>query len=294
VFLALYFAVRLNHPAPARISTYTQITTDGRAKTIGGTDGSRIYFNQLQTRGIAEVSVSGGVEEPVQLGIKDPWSGDVSPDGSTLLIISQAVGQGPADSLWSFRLLGGVLHHLADAVLSAAWSPDGEKIVYASANGDIDVMRRDGSDAHRIASPGSYLKSIAWSPNGNTIRYSKDGFLWEISPDGTNPHQLLPGWGKSPTQSSGDWSPDGRYFFVADGQIWLLQNRRGLGLNRPTASPSQLTFGPTVWDRPISSPDGKKIFASGRTRRGELVRFDPKSDQFKRFLAGISAEFVVF
>jgi Tol biopolymer transport system component len=49
-----------------------------------------------------------------------------------------------------------------------------------------------------------------------------------------------------------------------------------------------------VWDRPISSADGKRIFASGRTRRGELVRFDWKSKQFESFLAGISAEFVVF
>jgi len=293
VALAAYLAIRANDPAHWHISAYKQITNDGRAKSIGGTDGSRLYFTQLKTKGIAEVSVSGGVEAPVQLGMEDTWSGDVSPDGSTLLVISQAGGQGPADSLWSFRLVGGSLRHLADAVLSAAWSPDGGRIVYASANGDIVVMRRDGSEAHRIASLGGYLKAMAWSPDGNTIRFSKDGLLWEISAEGTNLRQLLPGWGKSPTQWSGDWSLDGRFFFVADGQIWLLQNGRGFGSSR-SASPSQLTFGPTVWDRPISSPDGKKIFASGRTRRGELVRFDTKSDQFKPFLNGISAEFVGF
>jgi Tol biopolymer transport system component/DNA-binding winged helix-turn-helix (wHTH) protein len=291
--LALTLAVLSHDPASPGIATYRQITTDGRGKSIGGTDGSRIYFTQLDTRGIAEVSVSGGVEAPLQLAIEDPWSGDVSPDGSTLLVISQASGQGPEDSLWSFRLVGGALRRLASAVLSSAWSPDGEKIVYASVNGDISVMRRDGSEAHRIASPGGYLKSIAWSPKGDAIRFSKDGFLWEISPDGTNLRQLLPGWSKSPTQWSGEWAPDGRFFFVADGQLWLLQDRRGFGSRLP-ASPVQLTFGPTVWDRPISSADGKRIFASGRTRRGELVRFDWKSKQFESFLAGISAEFVVF
>jgi len=291
--LAVYLTMLSNNSTHWRISTYTQITTDGQAKSIGGTDGSRVYFTQLKPRGIAEVSVSGGVEAPVQLGIEDTWSGDVSPDGSTLLVISQAGGQGPADSLWSFRLVGGSLRHLADSVLSSAWSPDGERIVYALANGDIFVMRRDGSEPHRIASIGGYLKSIAWSPDGSTIRFSRDGLLWEISADGNNLRRLLPGWGKSPTQWSGEWTPDGRFFFVADGQIWLLQNGRGFGSNLP-ATPSQLTFGPTVWDRPISSPDGKKIFASGRTRRGELVRFDTKSDQAKPFLSGISAEFVVF
>ena len=192
VLLAVYLAMQWDDPARLRVSTYAQITSDGRAKSIGGTDGSRIYFTQLQTGGVAEVSVSGGVEAPVQLGIEDPWSGDVSPDGSTLLIISQAGGQGPANSLWSFRLVGGAIHHLADSVVSSAWSPDGEKTVNASANGDIFVMGRDGSDAHRIASPGGYLKSLAWSPNGKTIRFSKDGLLWEIALDGTNLHQLLP------------------------------------------------------------------------------------------------------
>lgn len=292
VLLAGYLAIRSSHPAHLRISTYTQITDDGGAKSIGGTDGSRIYFTQLQTKGIEQVSVSGGAEAPLRLAIEDPWSGDVSPDGSTLLIRSQADGQGPANSLWSLRLVGGSLRRLGNAV-SSAWSPDGEKIVYAAVNGEIFVMRRDGSDAHRIASSGGYVMSIEWSLDGDTIRFSRDGLLWEISADGSNLRQLLPGWGKSPTQWSGEWTSDGRFVFVADGQIWLLEDHPGLGSNLP-ASPVQLTSGPTVWDRPISSPDGKKIFASGRTKRGELVRFDRKSGQFKPFLAGISAEFVSF
>jgi len=295
VCVAAYFVMRWDDPARLRIATYTQITTDGRAKSIGGTDGSRIYFTQLETSGIAEVSVSGGMVAPLPLPIQEPWSGDVSPDGSTLLIVSQAGGQGPADSLWTLRLVGGAVRRLANAVISSAWSPDGEKIVYSSANGDLFVMRRDGSEARRIATPGGDVSLIAWSPDGGRIRFSRDGLLWEISPEGANLHQMLPGWGKSPSQGCGEWVSDGRFYFVADGQIWALQDRRifGLGASRPP-SPVQLTFGPTVWDRPVASPDGKKLFASGRTRRGELVRFDTKSSQFKPFLGGISAEFVGF
>jgi DNA-binding winged helix-turn-helix (wHTH) protein/Tol biopolymer transport system component len=290
--LAVYFGTRLNGAAQLRISSYTQITHDGHTKFIGGTDGSRIYFTQDQPFGMAEVSVSGGVVAPILTALPNPWAGDVSPDGSTLLLISQVGGMGPADSLWSLRLLGGSLRHLADAV-SATWSPDGERIAYATASGDICVMHSDGSEAHRIASPGVYVKSLAWSLDGGTIRFSKEGILWEMTSSGSNLHQLLRGWGKSPSQWNGQWAQDGRFYFVADGQIWVIEERHGFGNSQPPA-PLQLTFGPMVWNRPIPSQDGKKIYASGRTNRGELVRFDRKSGRFQPFLAGISAEFVTF
>jgi len=290
--LAVYILARSVGAMPLRITAFTQITHDGHPKFIGGTDGSRIYFTQENAADIAEVSVSGGAVATIPVALQDPWAGDVSPDGSMLLVISEAGGQGPAKSLWSLRAVGGSVRHLANAI-SATWSPDGERIAYAATNGDVFLMRSDGSDAHRIASPGGYLKSLAWSPNGKLLRFSKEGLLWEMSSMGANLHQLLPGWGKSPTQGSGAWASDGRFYFVADGQIWFLDERHSLGESLP-AKPLQLTFGPIVWDRPIPSPNGRRLIASGRTNRGELVRFDAHSGQFQPFLAGISAEFVSF
>jgi Tol biopolymer transport system component/DNA-binding winged helix-turn-helix (wHTH) protein len=286
-----FFGWRRFHTTPSlRISTYTKITHDGHPKSLGGTDDSRIYFQWEDTGGIAEISVSGGAVARIQVALEHPRIGRVSPDGSTLLFTAEGNGKGPADSLWSLPVLGGPPRRLGNAV-SATWSPDGAMIAYGTASGDIYTVRRDGTEARRVASVGGYLKSVAWSPNGNAIRYSRDGLLWEISPDGANPRRLLPGWGKSPTQWSGEWARDGRFFFVADGQIWLLDERQGPGGAR---QPVQLTFGPTVWDRPMPSQDGKRIFASGRTKRGELVRFETISRQFQPFLAGISAEFVSF
>jgi Tol biopolymer transport system component/DNA-binding winged helix-turn-helix (wHTH) protein len=275
-----------------RISTYTKITHDGRPKSFGGTDESRVYFEWEDTGGIAEISVSGGAAAPIPVALEHPRIGEVSPDGSTLLFTSEGAGKGPADSLWTLPVLGGSPRRLGNAV-SATWSPDGTRVAYGTANGDIFIVRRDGSEAYRIASVGGYIKSLAWSPDGRAIRFSRDGLLWEISTDGVNLHQLLPGWGKSPTEWSGKWSRDGQFFFVADGQIWLLDQKPGLG-GTLAGQPIQLTFGPTVWDHPIPSLDGKKIFASARTKRGELVHFDARSGQFQPFLAGISAEFVVF
>ena len=200
---------------------------------------------------------------------------------------------GPADSLWSFHLIGGSLRRLASGGIDSAWSPDGLRVAFGTANGDIFVVRSDGTAEHKLATPGGYIRSLAWSPDGSKLRFSKDGVLWELSSDGSNFYQVLPGWSNSPSQYFGQWAPYSRYYFVSDGQIWALDQRPRLG-RIPAAKPVQLTFGPIVWDRPMLSRDGKKIFASGRTKRGELVRFDAKTKQFQPFLAGISAEFVTF
>ncbi len=293
LLLVAFVVVRLNRPSTLRISSYEQITDDGHAKTIGGTDGSRVYFTEESPHSVAEVSASGGAVEPIPVSVKEPWAGDVSPDGSTLLVISESGGMGPADSLWSFRLVGGSLRRLSEGAIDSAWSPDGLQIAYGNATGDIFVIRSDGTDEHKVASPGGYIRSLAWSPDGSRLRFSKDGVLWELSSDGSNFHQVLPGWSNSHSQYFGQWAPDGRYYFVSDGQIWALDQRPRLG-SIPPAKAVQLTFGPTVWDRPVLSRDGRKIFASGRTKRGELVRFDAKSKKFLPFLGGISAEFVTF
>lgn len=288
-----FAAMRLNRASTLRISTYEQITRDGRPKSIGGTDGSRVYFTEELPHSLAQVSVSGGAVEPIPVSVTEPWAGDISPDGSTMLVISQSGGMGPADSLWSFRMVGGSLRQMASSAIDSAWSPDGLRLAYGTATGDIFVMSRTGTEKHKLASPGGYIRSLAWSPDGTRLRFSRDGVLWELSLDGSNLHQVLPGWSRSPTQFFGQWAQDGRYYFVSDGQIWALDQRPRFGRIRP-AKPLQLTFGPTAWDRPVLSRDGRTIFASGRTERGQLVRFDAKSKQFQPFLGGISAEFVTF
>lgn len=290
--LVVWIAARLNRPSTLRIVKYQQITRDGRAKSIAGTDGSRVYFTEELPHTIAEVAVSGGAIEPVPVPLNEPWAGDISPDGSTMLVISQSQGMGPADSLWSFRLIGQSLRRLAPSAIDAAWSPDGSRVAYGTSTGDIFVIRSDGTDEHKLASPGGYIRSLSWSPDGSKIRFSKDGALWELSSDGSRLRQLLPGWSSSSPQV-GQWAQDGRYYFVADGQIWaLLQRPRFTGM--PAARPVQLTSGPIAWSRPVPARDGRSIFALGRARRGELVRFDLRSKQFYPFLGGISAEFVAF
>jgi Tol biopolymer transport system component len=61
-----------------------------------------------------------------------------------------------------------------------------------------------------------------------------------------------------------------------------------------TTTPKQLTTGLLNFSAPLPSLDGKKLFVVGQQRRGELVRYDLKTQQIAPFLGGVSASEVDF
>jgi Tol biopolymer transport system component/DNA-binding winged helix-turn-helix (wHTH) protein len=304
----------LPRPLPSlRISQYTQITRDGERKALFGTDGARLFFNSYPSeQPLAEVSVTGGEIAPIPLALQEPWVYDVSPDGTALLATSFDKGLG---RLWSVGAAGNPLRHLADGdngdIGSAAWSPDGSSVAYSTSNGDIHVVRSDGTGARVLgtvpySTDNAMFERISWSPDGKTIRFDRNNRIYEVSPDGTGPHPFLPGWRPTSWQCCGRWTPDGRFFLflvwenplkayplVPPFQIWTLDERRGI-FRRAPAEPFQLTAGPTRWARPVPAKDGKKIFARGVNLNGELVRLDQQSHQLQPYLGGISAEGVTF
>ncbi len=291
-----------NAVAPLRILEYTQLTHNGHAGFVVGTDGSRLYLTDLFS--IYQVAVSGGEIETVpSIKLPNPFLVDVSPDGSTFLV--QSFAETPSLPLHTLQVVGGAHRYLADATIAGGtWSPDGKLVAYSPLNGDINVINSDATGAHKLASVGGAASPLNWSPDGSTIRFSRDlRSLWEITSSGSNLHQLLPGWHPSQGKCCGRWSPDGGFFvFLAgplppgvypEAQIYALDERRGV-FRRPANEPVKLTFGLIEWSAPVFSKDGKKIFATGSTRRGELVRLDPKSSQFQPFLGGISADCAAF
>jgi Tol biopolymer transport system component/DNA-binding winged helix-turn-helix (wHTH) protein len=300
---------------PPRISGYTQITHDGHRKSLAGTDGSRLYFTQISPISIAEVGIAGG--EIAQIPVSVPGSPtlwDVSPDGSNFLMGETFGGDNSGKTLWNVRILGGSVRRLGGA-LDAAFSPDGNSVAYSAADGDhgvgIYVMRSDGTGARRLASARDDVSYLAWSPDGGIVRFTMDDKIWEMSSDGSNLHPLLPHWRETSAQCCGRWTPDGRFFVFLSaesvleaaealvsfasrgGEIWALDERRGM-FRRPLSEPIQLASGPIIWGRPVPGKDGKRIFAEGTVRRGELSRFDAKTKQFQPFLEGISAQGVAF
>jgi serine/threonine protein kinase/Tol biopolymer transport system component len=292
-----------SRPLPAlSVSGYVAVTHNENFKALAGTDGARLYFNEITSQGyaISQVSATGGEVAHLQVPSPTMILLDVSPDGATLLVadeVGQTAFRGP---LWGLPVLGGSPHRLGDLIAqAAAWSPDGQRMVYADGRA-LFLAKSDGGESHQLASLSGLVFDPVWSPDGATIRFrvggelTTQGSLWEISVDGKNLHPLLPGWHNPASECCGEWTADGKYFvFQSQGNIWGIAEKRNW-FGKVSSQPVQLTSGPMAFYSPVPSKDGKKLFVVGALDRGELTRYDVKSGAFVPFLSGISADSVRF
>jgi Tol biopolymer transport system component len=297
------FAWWASAPAVPRVIASTQITNDGLQKDRPVTDGSRLYFITSHPGGddrmLGQVAVTGGqtVEVPRVFSVIH----DIDPSGTQLLV---STGSGTSDDtdLAVMPVLGGIPRRLSDVRVSnslfnysAAWSPDGSRIVYTLGS-DLFIVAGDGTGLRRLlAAPGGAF-APRWSADGERLRYSvqdaKTGStaLWEVNVDGSGAHVLLPDWTGAQNPCCGTWTRDGRYFlFEAAGNIWVRPEATGF-FRRGSAAPVQLTFGPIRFSGVTPSSDGKRLFVVGDQRKGKLVRYDPTSKRFVPYLGELSAE----
>jgi Tol biopolymer transport system component len=155
--------------------------------------------------------------------------GDFSPDGSRFVFMRAKPGAGPVPdrnqtgALFVANTDGTGLRQLMPYGLAnshdnglAHWSPDGTRILFASADGSLFTIRPDGADLRAIplktGGGFSYAFTPGWSPDGTTIVFSL--FLrttgrvdiYTARPDGSQLAQVtntpdfedLADWGPSP------------------------------------------------------------------------------------------------
>jgi len=155
----------------------------------------------------------------------------------------------------------------------AAWSPDGDEIVFRRADPagprDLHIMAADGSDVRRVPVSFVWPGHPDWSPDGSLIAFSHTDGIAVVRPDGTGERAVA-------TRTSGpqeinnytllrpDWSPEGtRLTFqrgtdvisgaghVADSEVAVV-NADGSGMQ-------VLTDNLVSNHAPVWSPDGSKI-----------------------------------
>jgi Tol biopolymer transport system component/DNA-binding winged helix-turn-helix (wHTH) protein len=299
----------LSPPHFPKIVRYVQITNDGKPKArpvpfinILVTDGSRIYFATGAAKGweVAAAPVNGGESVNVPSALEGIVVNDISRDHSKLLVADGSVGTEPNAPYWIVSLPGGPTARLGNLrARGASWSSDGKLLAYAK-DQSLYTANADGGELRMLATFDGIPFSPFWSPDGKMLSFylydtkTDSGGLWEIFADGTNPHALFPKWPAGSETCCGLWTPGGKYFVfqaTRDGatNIWVRRERKGFFRSGPS-EPMQLTFGPMNFLSPTPSPDGKRLFAIGEKKRGELMRYDSTSRQFVTYVSGLSAE----
>ena len=318
VFASFYWFTHKLPVRPPTVLRYRALTSDRRLKNVDPcgeanvmvTDGPRVFFSEPGSA-VAQVSAGGGDVIGVPIPFKCFILSDISPDKTELVGGSIGNGYAADQSLWSLSIASGQAHRLGNLTgHSAGWSPDGQSIAYAVANGDANdlyVAARDGSATRRLGRiENAYVGLIRWSPDGKVLRMivqrESSGSVWEVSTDGINLHDMDLLLGQHRQIMDMNWTPDGKYFLFTAGRgntfspfipvggdIWALAEANPLSPRR-TAVPIQLTTGAMSFWSPTPSSDGKQVFATGGQTRGELARYDLKSRKLEPFLSGISAE----
>ena len=238
---------------PPKVSGYTRITNDGRAKSfridalpVIATDGSRLYFAEAASSGsrftLNQASASGGETSPVPTPFEQNIElGDISSNRSDLLLQTFVAGESEMP-LWILPL-GGVPRRVGDVFgRDATWSPNGLMIAYANGH-ELYVCKADGTETRKLVAAPGQVRWPRWSPRGGVLRFTVGNpggrtSIEEISVDGGRPHALLPDLKGLPC--CGNWTPDGEYYFFqstsdSGTDIWALRERTGL-FRRGTAN----------------------------------------------------------
>lgn len=297
------FIIAATPPRLPRVLRYTQLTRDGLNKFDPPvTDGSRVYFGEVDAQQrsiIAQVSVNGGQVTTLATFPRPPVVPvDYSPARSELLIVYASTPNSPA---WALALPGGSpLRRVGNVTVNdATWSADGESLLYTGVN-ELNVIKADGSDPHKIATVPGLPGGARISPDGKVWRFTllstdlDTTSLWEVAADGSNLHPLFPNW-RERTDYDGWWTPDGKYFVFGStsvanwgGGIFAVREKRRW-FERHAPQPVELTTGPLTFSAPTLSRDGKRIFVAAYLSRGEVMRYDAKASRWDSYLSGISA-----
>ena len=296
--LAWIFRPELPQP---RVLGSIQVTNDQTPKQNFFADGSRLYVAETvaERSVIGQVSTEGGETSLIPTPFANLNLFDIAPNHSELLAGSFVSGTETELPLWLVPLPSGSPRRLGDVnAHDAGWSPDGRQIVYTNGS-SLYLVKRDGSDAHKLATIVGVPLVPVVSPDGTRVRFTVNdpktasSSLWELGIDGTGLHPVLQGWNTIANECCGKWTSDGQYFVFQTlrqniSSIWIRPEKSSF-FRKLSYEPVQLTTGPLSFSDPVLSKDGKKLFVMGQQTRGELVRYDAKSRQFLPFLAGISA-----
>jgi Tol biopolymer transport system component/DNA-binding winged helix-turn-helix (wHTH) protein len=307
ILISFFLGIRVAS-GPVAPPQITQITFSGRVSPgdaqfeslpSTSTDGSRIYFPQIeQGRAVlAEALIADG--ETSTLGIPAeiaaPALGDISPDGSKLLLRNH-LSTNPEQALWIASTIGGTARQISGIQAhDAAWMPDGLRILYAVGN-DLYLSQEDGTEKQKFATLPGRAFWLRWSPDGRLLRFTlldsrtHTTSLWQIDAQGRNAHPLLHNWSDPLAECCGSWTSDGKYFVFqstrnGESNLWQIDEHPGF---LDGHDPVQITNGPLSYQGPVTSRNDHRIFFIGLNTRSELLGYNARKSTFFPYAGSLS------
>ena len=179
---------------------------------------------------------------------------------SRIAFIREPAG-GYAGVLWVMNPDGSGQRSLGPAVPRMDWSPDGQKIAFAT-SGDIYVANADGSRRQRLTTARGLDNGPVWSPDGRRIAFlsSRGGGIYVMNADGTE--QRLLTRVRGPEYPHGlAWSPNGQEIAFTSGQDG---NDEIYVMSADGSRARRLTHNNVRDSHPVWSPDGQRIAFDAR------------------------------
>ncbi|HSY34238.1 MAG TPA: winged helix-turn-helix domain-containing protein [Acidobacteriaceae bacterium] len=246
------------------------------------TDGVHLYASTIDGGHsiLSAISISGGLVEPINIPseVASPALGDISPDGSRLLLRDHLSPESE-QPLWVVPTVGGSALRVGDVLAhDASWMPDGDGILFANGNDLFLTHLSRQQPSHYASLPGRAFW-LRWEPNGKLLRFtvldpiSHTLSLWQITPSDRTPHRILADFNQPAGECCGVWTANGRAFVFqsskgGNNDLWELS-----GLS--TSNPTRLTDGPLEFESPVAARTGSRIFFMGADSRSELESVSP-------------------
>lgn len=297
--------------APRRIefAGTAQLTSDSAPKYGLVTDGKDIYFGERSDGRVilSEVPVGGGTIRAIPTPFVSVIPESISPDGKQLLVLDRE-GEEEERSLWIVPIQGGEPRRAGNiSCHSAAWSPDGKRIAYATGNG-IYLTSDQGASVERILTVTGVPELLNWSIDGKRLLFELRDVdhgktsLWgsslgdETGSQRASPIPVQIGLSEC-CQSLAMFDRADRAFVsvgsYSNSRIAFLDKRWNLSGPRftPVEFRDQLA---NIFALALDRTTRTLFVLSGATGGTELLRFNPATREFSPFLPGVAAKDVNF
>jgi len=173
--IILAFVLWLRTPATtARVVASEQLTSDALPKSSLVTDGARIYFSEEKGGQflLQQVSTAGGETAPLMTPFASADIFDIAPDHSALLITSEAGGTQTETPLYQLPIPAGSPRAVGNVRAHSATWTPDGEYIIYGNRSDLYQVRPDGSQPHKLLTLPGAAMDLHFSPDGAWIRFT--------------------------------------------------------------------------------------------------------------------------